>query len=174
MPYNVASPRRQGISTPSIKCAVFLEAMAASRKTYQDGCDYSFEIFYPEESTMSLQHTGIGRSISTIGIFLLLIITVAALTGTTTPALAENGVAQDLRPTPIPRTPVPVTPCPTTPAPTTAPTTPHEPIATPTVILLPATGGEMHTPSMALALGFGSILLLGGMYFIRTRRRTGI
>jgi hypothetical protein len=127
---------------------------------------------------MSVQHTAIGRSIIAIGIFLLLVSTAAVLTGTT-PALAENGVAQDLRPTPMPRTPVPITPCPTTPAPTLpAPTAPPatqlQPTATPMIILLPATGGETNSPARALALGFGGILLLGGMYCLHARRRTGI
>lgn len=120
---------------------------------------------------MSLQHTRIGRSILATGIFLLLISTamVMALTAATTPALAENSVTQDFRPTPMARTPVPITPCPTTPAPTapaptTQPTTPPEPTATPTVILLPVTGSKVtHTPTRTLVLGFGGMLLLGGI-----------
>lgn len=62
------------------------------------------------------------------------------------PILAENGNAQDPRPTPLPRTPVPITPCSPTQTPTSPPTaTPLPP--TPTATGQPPTATPLAPPT---------------------------
>ncbi|HNT76707.1 MAG TPA: hypothetical protein PKH77_16985 [Anaerolineae bacterium] len=114
---------------------------------------------------MNFHLISVRRSWMVVSTLLLLIGFVASLGST--PTVAEQGFAQDARPTPLPRTAAPITPCPTTPAPTpppppTATPAPTSPTATPTtfeptptatltVILLPATGNPFSSALGVLA-----------------------
>ena len=111
-----------------------------------------------------------------IGIILLL--ASLGVYKTVTPVFAKGGVAQDTRPTPLPRTPVPVTQCPTatspvTPSPTAQPTraqrpTTQPPTVTPMTMLLPDSGGERPIYLEYAALLLFGLCLGSGFWWCRT------
>lgn len=120
------------------------------------------------------------RGLLAIGIMLVLVsFTMIVMGQNATPIFAQNGIAQDDRPTPLPNTPCPptATPPPTeTPPPTSPPATPPPethppaPTATPTPTLLPTTGSARIPGLGLLALG----LLIFGLGWVLMRRETPI